>query len=225
MYSEQDIRQLLDRFMDGQTSVKDEQAIGEWFATHNKVADDLEEYRQMFAYFAEGMPLGKDGQMRDMIWKYHPRTLHIKREVVIMLAAACVVLVLLMTTNFLKLAPQSGNAQVASTMLVDSASCVSDEGKLPTSDVGNVANSKSIRKVQSYRHIHSLVPQLAQNVEPGRQICQDSLSDAVDGIVAKCVEEARSENEESFRQVMMSATVYENAIIEEALVAALEDVY
>ena len=56
MYNEKQIRQLLVRFMEGQTTVEEEQEIARWFAARSEVAPDLEDYRQMFAYFDAGMP-------------------------------------------------------------------------------------------------------------------------------------------------------------------------
>ena len=54
---EKDIRLLLDRFMAGETSLEEEALLGEWFRQHPDVSDDLKEYRMMFGYFDEGMPL------------------------------------------------------------------------------------------------------------------------------------------------------------------------
>ena len=56
MYNEKQIRQLLTRFMEGHTTVEEEQEIARWFAARSEVAPDLEDYRQMFAYFDAGMP-------------------------------------------------------------------------------------------------------------------------------------------------------------------------
>ena len=54
---EKDIRQLLDRFMAGETTLEEEALLGEWFRQHPNVSDDLKEYQMMFGYFDEGMPL------------------------------------------------------------------------------------------------------------------------------------------------------------------------
>lgn len=40
---EKDIRQLLDRFMAGETSLEEETLLGEWFRLHPDVSDDLKE--------------------------------------------------------------------------------------------------------------------------------------------------------------------------------------
>ena len=56
------IRQLLKKFMDGTTTVDEEQEIGRWFSHHTTVSDDLEDYRTMFSWFDDGMPLDKDSK-------------------------------------------------------------------------------------------------------------------------------------------------------------------
>ena len=69
---EKDIRQLLDRFMAGETSLEEEALLGEWFRQHPDVSDDLKEYRMMFGYFDEGMPL--DHAAEKHVADAHPKT-------------------------------------------------------------------------------------------------------------------------------------------------------
>ena len=69
---EKDIRQLLDRFMAGETSLEEEALLGEWFRQHPDVSDDLKEYQIMFGYFDEGMPL--DHQAEKHVADAHPTT-------------------------------------------------------------------------------------------------------------------------------------------------------
>lgn len=68
---EKDIRLLLDRFMAGETSLEEETLLGEWFRQHPDVNDDLKEYRMMFGYFDEGMPL--DHQAENHVADAHPK--------------------------------------------------------------------------------------------------------------------------------------------------------
>ena len=68
---EKDIRQLLDRFMAGETSLEEEALLGEWFRQHPDVSDDLKEYQMMFGYFDEGMPL--DHQAENHVADAHPK--------------------------------------------------------------------------------------------------------------------------------------------------------
>ncbi len=68
---EKDIRQLLDRFMAGETSLEEEALLGEWFRQHPDVSDDLKEYQMMFGYFDEGMSL--DHQAENHVADAHPK--------------------------------------------------------------------------------------------------------------------------------------------------------
>ncbi|MDY5671370.1 MAG: hypothetical protein SPF20_07665 [Prevotella sp.] len=69
---EKDIRLLLDRFMAGETSLEEEDLLGEWFRQHPDVSDDLKEYQLMFGYFDEGMPL--DYEAENHVEDAHPKT-------------------------------------------------------------------------------------------------------------------------------------------------------
>lgn len=53
-----EIKQLIDRYMNGQTTVDEEQLLVRYFRSATDLPDDLQPYRDMFAYFDEGMPLG-----------------------------------------------------------------------------------------------------------------------------------------------------------------------
>lgn len=53
-----DIEQLLRRFMDGLTSPEEEDRLGGYFR-HADVPKEWDAYKEMFAYFDEGMPQGR----------------------------------------------------------------------------------------------------------------------------------------------------------------------
>lgn len=63
MNTNDDIRRLIRRFMAGETSVDEENRIAGYFRTHD-VDDDLRPYKEMFAWFDEGMPCGYAGDSR-----------------------------------------------------------------------------------------------------------------------------------------------------------------
>ena len=46
------IRRLVERFFDGDTSPAQEQAIYDYYATHQGLPDDLERYRPMFGWYS-----------------------------------------------------------------------------------------------------------------------------------------------------------------------------
>ena len=52
------IQQLIDKYMNGQTTVDEEQLIARYFRSATDVPDSLKPYRDMFAHLDEGMPLG-----------------------------------------------------------------------------------------------------------------------------------------------------------------------
>lgn len=54
-----EIKQLIDRYMNGQTTVDEEQILARYFRSATDLPDDLQPYRDMFAYFDEGMPVGE----------------------------------------------------------------------------------------------------------------------------------------------------------------------
>lgn len=54
-----EIKQLIDRYMNGQTTVDEEQLIARYFRSATDLPDSLKPYRDMFAYFDEGMPVGE----------------------------------------------------------------------------------------------------------------------------------------------------------------------
>ena len=53
-YSQHQIKALLDKFMDGQTTVEEEALLAEYFR-HGDVPAEWEDYRLMFSYFDRGM--------------------------------------------------------------------------------------------------------------------------------------------------------------------------
>ncbi len=51
-----DIKRLIEKFMDGNTSVDEERELQQYFRNADKLPADLEPYAEMFRYFADGMP-------------------------------------------------------------------------------------------------------------------------------------------------------------------------
>ena len=55
---QEDIRQLIVRFMDGHTTVEEEERLAQYFRTGD-VPEEWSKYKEMFAFFDEGMPRGR----------------------------------------------------------------------------------------------------------------------------------------------------------------------
>lgn len=77
--NERKIRQLIEKFMTGGTSLNEEQEIGKWLRETELPPEDLRPYKQMFEYFDEGMPLPEETTPKHHTLRY----IH-------WLAAACV---------------------------------------------------------------------------------------------------------------------------------------
>lgn len=54
-YTKEYITQLLHSFMEGRTTLEEEEVLAEYFRTTHQIPKEWEEYKEMFAYFDEGM--------------------------------------------------------------------------------------------------------------------------------------------------------------------------
>lgn len=201
MYNEKQIRQLLTRFMEGHTTVEEEQEIAWWFAARSEVAPDLEDYRQMFAYFDAGMP-EEDVAATPVT---AGRSSSVARSIalrVAMIAAACVAVAVVMTLALSPSSPSADSVQIAA-VPVDTVS-------------GASVHAPSVPKADSVK---------SEKPKARRKEFVDSLSDAIDAFVAQCVEEAQRDDEQLYQQAMMEGANRENAIVNEALASLEEEVY
>lgn len=201
MYNEKQIRQLLTRFMEGQTTVEEEQEIARWFAARREVAPDLEDYRQMFAYFDAGMP-EEDVAVTPVAAGGSPSVARSIALRVAMIAAACVAVAVVMTLALSPSSPSADSVQIAA-VPVDTVS-------------GASVHAPSVPKADSVK---------SEKPKARRKEFVDSLSDAIDAFVAQCVEEAQRDDEQLYQQAMMEGANRENAIVNEALALLEEEVY
>lgn len=216
MNGEKNIRQLIGRFMQGLTSIEEEEQISQWFAVHTDVSDDLKPYQQMFAYFDKGMPI--DEQMpidKGMsIDKQIPVEEEIRkplrnhsrlRPLWCLLAAAAVALLVVMTWP-----AQNGNTPVTPSATLAQAEKDSAEAIVPTAETEMKNNVKQTvkpkmrpRKRGFYRkHLHSPAPPvtwIAQTVIDSIQQTPEALAEAH----LQALEE--QQNEMLFRLYLVSA--------------------
>lgn len=52
---QEDLKILIDKFMSGTTTLDEEKALGDFFRQNEHVPAELDPYREMFAYFDNGM--------------------------------------------------------------------------------------------------------------------------------------------------------------------------
>lgn len=211
MNGEKNIRQLIGRFMQGLTSIEEEERISQWFAVHTDVSDDLKPYQQMFAYFDKGMPI--DEQMP--IDKQIPVEEEIRKPLrnhsrlrplwCLLAAAAAVALLVVMTWP-----ARNGDSTATPSATLAQAEKDSAEAIVPTAETEMKNNVKQTvkpkmrpRKRGVYRkHLHSPAPPvtwIAQTVIDSMQQSPEALAEAH----LQALEE--QQNEMLFRLYLVSA--------------------
>lgn len=221
MYNEKQIRQLLTRFMEGQTTEEEEQEIARWFAARPKVAPDLEDYRQMFAYFDAGMP-EEDVAATPVT---AGRSSSVARSIalrVAMIAAACVAVAVVMTLALSLSSPSADSVQIAAVPVDTVSGAAVHAPSVPKADSVKSEKPKARRY---HKYMYTPAPPHPLYAEARRKEFVDSLSDAIDAFVAQCVEEAQRDDEQLYQQAMMEGANRENAIVNEALALLEEEVY
>ena len=221
MYNEKQIRQLLTRFMEGQTTVEEEQEIARWFAARREVAPDLEDYRQMFSDFAAGMP-AEDVAVTPVAAGRSPSVARSIALRVAMIAAACVAVAVVMTLALSPSSPSADSVQIAA-VPVDTVSGASVHA--PSVPKADSVKSEKPKARRYHKYLYTPAPPHPLYAEARRKEFVDSLSDAIDAFVAQCVEEAQRDDEQLYQQAMMEGANRENAIVNEALALLEEEVY
>lgn len=211
MNGEKNIRQLIGRFMQGLTSIEEEEQISQWFAVHTDVSDDLKPYQQMFAYFDKGMPmdeqLSEDKQIpvEEEIRKPLRNHSRLRPLWCLLAAAAAVALLVVMTWP-----AQNGNTPVTPSATLAQAEKDSAEAIVPIAETEMKNNVKQTvkpkmrpRKRGVYRkHLHSPAPPvtwIAQTVIDSMQQSPEALAEAH----LQALEE--QQNEMLFRLYLVSA--------------------
>lgn len=211
MNGEKNIRQLIGRFMQGLTSIEEEEQISQWFAVHTDVSDDLKPYQQMFAYFDKGMPIDEqmpiDKQMSVEEEIRKPLRNHSRLRPLwsLLAAVAAVALLIVMTWP-----AQNGDSTATPSATLAQAEKDSAEAIVPIAETEMKNNVKQTvkpkmrpRKRGVYRkHLHSPAPPvtwIAQTVIDSMQQSPEALAEAH----LQALEE--QQNEMLFRLYLVSA--------------------
>lgn len=211
MNGEKNIRQLIGRFMQGLTSIEEEEQISQWFAVHTDVSDDLKPYQQMFAYFDKGMPIDeqmpidKQIPVEEEIRKPLRNHLRLRPLWCLLAAAAAVALLVVMTWP-----ARNGDCTASPAATLAQAENDSAEAIVPTAETEMKNNVKQTvkpklrpRKRGFYRkHLHSPAPPvtwIAQTVIDSMQQSPEALAEAH----LQALEE--QQNEMLFRLYLVSA--------------------
>lgn len=205
MNGEKNIRQLIGRFMQGLTSIEEEEQISQWFAVHTDVSDDLKPYQQMFAYFDKGMPIDKQIPVEEEIREPLRDRLRLRPLWCFLAAAAAVALLIVMTWP-----AQNGDSTATPAATLAQADKDSVETLVPAAETEVRNQMKQAvrpkmrpRKRGVYRkHLHSPAPPvtwIAQTVIDSMQQSPEALAEAH----LQALEE--QQNEMLFRLYLVSA--------------------
>lgn len=211
MNGEKNIRQLIGRFMQGLTSIEEEEQISQWFAVHTDVSDDLKPYQQMFAYFDKGMPIDeqmpidKQTSVEEEIRKPLRNHSRLRPLWCFLAAAAAVALLVVMTWP-----AQNGDSTATPAATLAQADKDSAETLVPAAETEVRNQMKQAvrpkmrpRKRGVYRkHLHSPAPPvtwIAQTVIDSMQQSPEALAEAH----LQALEE--QQNEMLFRLYLVSA--------------------
>ena len=63
-YTKEYIARLLNRFMEGATTIEEERLLADYFRKTEHVTEEWSDYRRMFDWFSEGMPMKKTAPRR-----------------------------------------------------------------------------------------------------------------------------------------------------------------
>lgn len=205
MNGEKNIRQLIGRFMQGLTSIEEEEQISQWLAVHTDVSDDLKPYQQMFAYFDKGMPIDKQIPVEEEIRKPLRNHSRLRTLWCLLAAAAAVALLVVMTWP-----AQNGDSTVTPSATLAQTEKDSAEAIVPIAETEMKNNVKQTvkpkmrpRKRGFYRKdLHSPAPPvtwIAQTVIDSIQQTPEALAEAH----LQALEE--QQNEMLFRLYLVSA--------------------
>lgn len=214
--------------MDGETTIDEERAIGKWFREHPNASPELDDYRKMFEWFDEGMPLDDNNNIV-LKPKKHRRWLWISLSA----AAAIVIGVLLNVNTRQPFNPENGDAIIAVMAKDDSTATAADNrnatleqhiyNKVKTDTIKPQINQKERRHVRKPRRLRfepAPPPVLyAQNDNDSLPITKADIERA-----EQVIDVLLGQMEEEQRQIIDNYNL-RFAAYEQIITAAIEDDY
>lgn len=148
---ETDIRTLIKRFMDGQTSLEEESRLADYLRTHD-VGEDLLPYKRMFAWFDEGMPLESQqadeltGRQATLQPSTSSQLSRFSRKVLCLIAAAAASIALLLLMTWPKAEPQQMAENTAMPHIQESNEPATTPDTLTADTAATVIPTKKTRR-------------------------------------------------------------------------------
>lgn len=186
-----EIEQLIKRFMDGQTTVDEENRIAEYLRTH-EVEDEWKPYKDMFGWFDEGMPLQTNGQK-------HTTKIRSKAITVAMImaaAAAIVALVMLVHPLTPDITPTQQTANVTN-QFVTEEKVISAKDTLAIDSMKKEAVKPNKKKSRTKRRVYNVMPPKTYLAKSER----DSINAVANQIAEEKLRQICLEQEQKIREI------------------------
>lgn len=131
--TKKDIQLLIERFMAGLSTIEEENRLAEYFRTHD-VPDEWNDYKEMFAWFDNGMPLKSrqadgqtSGQAASGLGSSSPApSSPSKKRILLFFAAAVVAMLLIMVWPKKKMPETAGRPALQTATISDTKATVTD---------------------------------------------------------------------------------------------------
>lgn len=191
---DKDIERLLRRFMDGLTTVEEESRIAEYFRTH-EVDAEWKAYKDMFAWFDDGMPL-QAGEGR------HAKTGGRRARIIAMaMAVAAAIAALIIMTGV----GRTGDAAVGETADMAQSSAAEPGEDTPVMKDSLAADSVKTEEAKKPLRRRGKPRRRVYEMKPPKTYLAQSERDSVNAVAKQMVEEKlwqmSEEQEHSLREL------------------------
>lgn len=219
LYNKKDIATLLDKFMAGTTTIEEEQILADYFRSEQRVPAEWEDYKDMFAYFDNGM--AEVSEQKEDIGKACPATTALWKRI----AVAATLLILIgfagvWISNKLsipdKVVEKTATAPMAKRQLAKNESEMQQPSNLDNQEIAEakpIVNKKTVkaRKVQALNGNarEQYRAKAEQTIEIARQQAEEDIA-----VVSKEISDAQTNVYVASQQAQGIKVVYnENGTI------------
>lgn len=185
---ERDIQNLIKRFMDGLTSVEEEDKLAEYFRTHD-VDEKWRTYKEMFAWFDEGMPHDR---------RTDKQTKPQKRKITFLLAAVAATVALMLILVRPDIRRQETTCNSPQTAILGKDMTMSTVDTLPPDTATVDEPKKKTRRRGLRRDTYKPLPPkvyIAENI-------QDTISDETKMLAEKKIREAEERQQKMLNDIL-----------------------
>ncbi len=186
-----EIEQLIKRFMDGQTTVDEENRIAEYLRTH-EVEDEWKPYKDMFGWFDDGMQLQSNGQKHTA----KNRSKAITVAMLMAAAAAIVALVMMVRPGTPDIMPEQQTVNAAGKLATEE-NIISSKDTLAIDSMKKEAVKPNKKKSRIKRRVYKVMPPKTYLAKAER----DSINVVADQMAEEKLRQICFEQEQKIREI------------------------